>query len=306
MTNKVTKKKSMKSKKTQDNITYTLFMLPAIIAFATVEIIPFFQGLYYSLTDWTGLPTNAIHFVGLKNYIDAFADGRFHYSILVTVIFAIANFLLVNIVSFSLALLVSSNVKGKNIYRAGFFVPNLIGGLVLGYIWQFIFNNVVVQLPIWTGPSLLASANAAVMGLIIVANWQYAGYIMLIYFTALQGVPKELGESASLDGCNAWQKLWKITIPNIMSTFTITLFLTLSNSFKQYDVVVSLTNGGPSKLWNGEAINGTELITLNIFKTASTENHMALGQAKAVIFFIALVVLTLIQTSITRSKEIEA
>lgn len=303
---KVKKRKSMKSMKRQQTITYLLFMAPAVIAFALVEIVPFFQGLYYSLTDWTGLPGNELHFVGLQNYITALTDSRFQYSFLITFIFAIANFVLVNIVSFSLALLVSSKLKGKNIYRAGFFIPNLIGGLVLGYIWQFIFNSVLPSLPFWQGNSLLSDPNWAVVALIIVANWQYAGYIMLIYFTALQGVPRELGESAELDGCNGWQKLWKVTIPNIMSTLTVTLFLTLSNSFKQYDVVVSLTNGGPSRLWQGEAINGTELVSLNIVKTASTENLMALGQAKAIIFFLLLVVMTLIQTTLTRRKEMEA
>ncbi|MDD6525910.1 MAG: sugar ABC transporter permease [Firmicutes bacterium] len=303
---KIRKKKSMKSMKRQESITYLLFMAPAVIAFALVEIVPFFQGLYYSFTDWTGLPTNPIHWVGIQNYIDAFTDSRFQYSFLITLIFALANFVLVNVVSFSLAMLVSSKLKGKNIYRAGFFVPNLIGGLVLGYIWQFIFNNVVVSLPFYNGLSLLANPNTALVGLVIVSNWQYAGYIMMIYFTALQGVPKELGESAELDGCNGWQKLWKVTIPNIMSTLTVTLFLTLSNSFKQYDVVLSLTNGGPSRMWQGAAINGTELVSLNIVKTASTDNLMALGQAKAVIFFVFLVVITLIQTSITRRKEIES
>lgn len=303
---KTRKKKSMKSMKRQDNITYLLFMTPAILAFVLVEIVPFFQGLFYSFTDWTGLPNKTLTFVGLQNYIDAFTDSRFQYSFLITIIFALANFVLVNVISFSLALLVSSKLKGKNIYRAGFFLPNLIGGLVLGYIWQFIFNNVLTSLPFWSGTSLLANPNTALFALVIVANWQYAGYIMMIYFTALQGIPKELGESAELDGCNAWQKLWKVTIPNMMSTLTVTLFLTLSNSFKQYDVVLSLTNGGPSRMWQGAAINGTELVSLNIVKTASTENLMALGQAKAVIFFVFLVIITLIQTSITRSKEIES
>lgn len=302
------KKTTMQSKKRQDQRTFILFLLPAVLAFVLVVFIPFIQGIYYSFTDWNGLNTGSLSFVGIKNYLDAFVDERFHYSMIVTFVFGTINFLLINIVSFSLALLVSAKLKGKNIYRAGFFLPNLIGGLVLGYIWQFIFSNVItdIPLPFFQNNLFLADPKLAVIALVICSNWQYAGYIMMIYYTALQGVPKELEESAQLDGCTGWQRLWNVTIPIIMPTFTIALFLTLSNSFKQYDVVLSLTNGGPSMLWNGNAINATELLAVNIYKTASVENHMALGQAKAILFFLGLMVLTLIQVSLTRRKEIES
>lgn len=302
------KRASMRSKKMSDRITYALFLAPALLSFILVEVIPFIQGIYYSFTDWDGLGLKEISWVGLTNYINALADDRFRYSALVTLVFGLLNFVLVNVVSFSLALLVTSKLKGKGIYRACFFVPNLIGGLVLGYIWQFIFNTVITKLGIeWLATHyFLADQKLAILALSITSTWQYAGYIMMIYHTALQGIPKELIESAELDGASWFDRLRYITIPMIANTFTITLFLTLSNSFKQYDVVVSLTNSGPSALWKGKAINSTELLSYNIFKTASVENQMALGQAKAVIFFLVLAVISFIQTSLNRKKELEA
>lgn len=304
------KPKKLANKKVQDRVTYVLFLLPALIAFFCVIVVPFISGIYYSFTNWTGIPSSDMHWVGLKNYIDAFQDNRFHYSILVTLLVGGLNFIVINIVSFALALLVSSKLKGRNVYRAGFFLPNLIGGLVLGYIWQFIYNQIVPNLGIKffeaNNHYFLVNPKMAIIALVITQTWQYAGYIMMIYYTALQNISKELLESAEIDGCTGWQRLRKITIPLIMPTFTITLFLTLSSSMKMYDVIISLTNGGPSMLWNGEAINATEMIAVNIYKTATVENHMALGQAKAILFFIGLAVLTLIQTHITRSKEIDA
>lgn len=306
------KTKKLISKKKADKITYFLFLLPAVLSFLLVIAVPFVLGVYYSMTNWTGITQSGLEFVGLQNYINSLTDSRFQYSVLITVIFGLLNFIVVNIVSFSLALMVSSKLKGKNIYRTGFFLPNLIGGIVLGYIWQFIFNNVVpnvgalIHSEFLANEMFLVDPKLAVIALVITSTWQYAGYIMMIYYTALQNVPKDLLESAQLDGANAWQRLKNITIPVIMPTFTIVLFLTLSNSFKAYDVVMSLTNGGPSMIWQGQAIKATELISVNIFNTASVENLMAEGQARAVLFFIALVIVSFIQTSITRRKEIES
>jgi len=301
-------KKTMNDKKKADRLTYILFLTPAVLAFTLVIAIPFFQGIYYSFTDWDGISKAAPKFVGLINYIDAFKDSRFLYSAQVTLIFGIINFVLVNIVAFGLALLVSSKLKGRDIYRAGFFLPNLIGGIVLGYIWQFIYNSVFPTFPsAWFKTNLfLVNPKLSVWALAITSTWQYAGYIMLIYYTALQNVPNDLLESASLDGATWWQRLTKIIMPMIAPTFTITLFLTLSNSFKQFDVVLSLTNGGPSMLYGGKAINATELLAVNIYNTASVQNNMAIAQAKAVLFFIALAVISFIQTSMTRRKEIES
>ena len=285
-------------------------VLPAFIIFAIVIIVPFFLGFYYSLTDWKSVTQTNLQFVGLKNFTESLADTRFQYSLMITVIFALFNVVVVNIVSFSLALLVSSKIKLKDIFRAGFFIPNLIGGLVLGYIWQFIYNSVFPALGQLIGSQFLidnlflGDVKLAVTALIITNTWQYAGYIMMIYFAALQNVPSSLVESASLDGANAWQRLRHIIIPMVMPAFTVSLFLTITNSFKIFDVNFSLT-GGPSLLWHDKAIQSTEFITMNIYNTASGDNLMALGQARAVILFFILVVISLIQTSITKRKEID-
>ena len=249
--------------------------------------------------------------MGLKNFTDSLADTRFQYSLMITVIFALFNVIVINIVSFGLALLVSSKIKLKDIFRAGFFIPNLIGGLVLGYIWQFIYNSVFPALGQMIGSDFLINnlflgdVKLAVTALIITNTWQYAGYIMMIYFAALQNVPSSLVESASLDGANAWQRLRHIIIPMVMPAFTVSLFLTITNSFKIFDVNFSLTGGGPSLLWHDKAIQSTEFITMNIYNTASGDNLMAQGQARAVILFFILVVISLIQTSITKRKEID-
>ena len=230
---------------------------------------------------------------------------------MITVIFALFNVVVVNFVSFGLALLVSSKIKLSEIFRAGFFIPNLIGGLVLGYIWQFIYNSVFPALGSAIGSQFLVEnlflgdVKLAVLALIITNTWQYAGYIMMIYFAALQNVPSSLVESASLDGANAFQRLKHIIIPMVMPAFTVSLFLTITNSFKIFDVNFSLTGGGPSLLWHDKAIQSTEFITMNIYNTASGDNLMAQGQARAVILFFILVVISVVQTTITKRKEID-
>ena len=290
---------------------FMLLVMPAVIVFMLVIVIPFFMGVAYSFTDWGGITKPEANFIGLKNYLDSFADTRFQYSLFVTVIFALINVVVVNIVSFGLALLVSSQIKLRDIYRAGFFVPNLIGGLVLGYIWQFVFNSVVPQLgKILASEFLmtnlfLGKPQLAVSALVMTNTWQYAGYIMMIYFAGLQNVPESLIESASLDGANWWHRMRAIIIPMIMPAFTVSLFLTINNSFKIFDVNFSLTGGGPSMLWEGQAIKSTEFITMNIYNTASVENQLARGQARAVILFLILVAISITQTTITKKREVE-
>lgn len=293
------------------NLTYYLFIAPAVLSFLLVVAVPFFMGVFYSFTDWKGFSGGALNFVGLSHYFESFKDPQFLYSIIVTFTFGFINFLIVNIVSFSMALLVSSKVKGRDIYRTGFFIPNLIGGLVLGYIWQFMFNSVlpsfgeIFKIGILKDTFFLADPKLAIIALVTTATWQYAGYIMMIYYTALQGIPKNLIEASELDGASMWQKLRHVIVPMIVPAFTISLFLTLSNSFKQFDVIVSLTNGGPSALFMGEAIKATELLSVNIYNTASVRNMMAQSQAKAVMFFIVLAAISFIQTSLTKRKELE-
>ncbi len=293
----------------KSRLTNFVFLFPAVFAFVMVIIIPFFLGIYYSLTDWQGFAEN-VHYKGFVNFIAAFQSAEFQYSFLVTTIFTLINVILVNVVAFGLSLLVTSELKGRNFYRAGFFVPNLIGGIVLGYIWQFIFYNVIPQFGKGLGllfmqKSMLADPYLAVLAVSIVSTWQYAGYIMMIYVAAIQGIPASLMEAANVDGASYLTRLRRIQMPMMASSFTISLFLTLVNSFKQFDVNVSLTNGGPAMIMGMKAVKATQFLALNIYTTAFNLNQMAQGQARAVIFFVVLVVISLIQVAVSKRKEVE-
>ena len=290
-------------------LTDILFMLPTLLSFTLIVIIPFFMGIYYSLTDWNGV-SRVINFVGLQNYRGMFSSPDFLYSLKVTVFYTVINIVLVNLVGFCLALLATSNLRLRNLYRAGFFVPNLIGGIVLGYIWQFMFNNVFVSFAAKLGisfmsKSMLSSPKLVIWAMSIVNTWQYGGYIMMIYVAGIQGIPSELMEAASVDGANYGMRLRKILIPMLSNSFTICLFLTLINSFKQYDMNFSLTNGGPAALFMGKAIRSSELLAMNIYNTANLNNKLAIGQAKAVVFFLMLVVVSLVQVSFNKRREVE-
>ncbi|MBE3065055.1 MAG: sugar ABC transporter permease, partial [Spirochaetes bacterium] len=226
-----------------------------------VIVIPFFLGVYYSFTNWSSSARagNALRLVGLENYGRILKDPAFAYSFILTVIYTVLNMLVINVVAFALALLVTAKTRLRHAYRAGFFIPNLIGGLILGYIWQFIFNNAVPSLGTllgfasWADPAnLVLARNTSALGALIVAGtWQYAGYIMVIYVAAIETVPAELHEAAQIDGASPLRRLRVITIPMASQAFTITLFLTLVQSFKQFDVNVSLTGGGPSTMFMG-------------------------------------------------------
>ena len=286
-----------------------LFLAPVLFAFTMVMVIPFFLGIYYSMTDFNGVRTN-LTFVGLKNYETMFSDPLFLHSFLVTVEYTVINVIFVNVVAFALSLMVTSNLKGRNFLRAGFFVPNLIGGIVLGYIWQFVFNNVITQTAASLGlsfltKSLISNKDTVIWAMSLVNVWQYAGYIMMIYVAAIQGIPANLMEAASVDGANYWTRLTKILIPMMASSFTITTFLTLTNSFKQFDLNMSLTNGGPAGMYMMKAVKTSELLALNIYNTAITKNMWGDGQARAVIFFIVLVCISLVQVAINKRKEVE-
>ena len=206
-------------------------------------------------------PTAACSFIGLANYAGSLKDPTFTYSFIVTVVYTVLNMIVINVVSFALAMLVTRKIKGRNVYRAGFFVPNLIGGLILGYVWQFIFNNAIPSLGSIVlgsrapGPTRTTSCSrkntTAIIALVIVGTWQYAGYIMVIYVAAIENVPPELHEAAQIDGASPLQRLRAITLPMTAQAFTVTMFLTLVNSFKQFDVNVSLTAGGPSTMFMG-------------------------------------------------------
>ena len=296
-------------------LVFWLFLAPVLFAFVMVIVIPFFLGVYYSFTNWSSSARagNALRLVGLENYVRIFNDPAFAYSFILTATYTVLNMLVINVVAFALALLVTAKTRLRHAYRAGFFIPNLIGGLILGYIWQFIFNNAVPSLGAllgfasWADPAnLVLARNTSALGALIVAGtWQYAGYIMVIYVAAIETIPAELHEAAQIDGASPLRRLRVITIPMASQAFTITLFLTLVQSFKQFDVNVSLTGGGPSTMFMGKPIYGTELLAMNIYNTAFISNDLAGGQARAVVFFLVLAVISLIQVSANKKREIE-
>jgi raffinose/stachyose/melibiose transport system permease protein len=294
---------------------FWLFLAPVLFAFLVVIVIPFFLGVYYSFTNWsaTARADDVLRVIGLANYAGILKDPSFTYSFILTVVYTLLNMAVINVVSFSLALLVTRKLKGRNVYRAGFFIPNLIGGLILGYIWQFIFNNAIPSIGTMLGflswanaeNLLLAKSNTALLAMVLVGTWQYAGYIMVIYVAAIENIPQELVEAAQIDGASPLRRLFAITLPMASQAFTITLFLTLVNSFKQFDVNVSLTAGGPSAMFMGQPIYGTQLLAMNIYNQGLKSDDMAGGQARAVVFFLVLVIVSVVQVSINKKREIE-
>jgi len=303
--------KARTGEKPRNSLLFFLFLLPSVFAFCMVIVIPFFMGIYYSFTNWNAVTGTDVEWVGLQNYLAVTSDLTFLHSFLITVAYAIMNIVVLNICAFFMALLVTSNLKLKGIYRAGFFLPNLIGGLILGYIWQFIFNNAIPAFGSLTGFTwlkdnlFLANQYLALLAIVIVGTWQYAGYIMMIYVASIQGIPTSLIEAAQIDGANYGQQLRHIMFPLVAPAFTVSMFLTLVNSFKQFDVNFALTNGGPSGMFMGKAIMTNEFLALNIYQTAFAYRQLAQGQAKAIIFFVVLAVISLIQVRANKKREIE-
>jgi len=297
----------------KDRLVFWLFLLPALVAFLIVVVIPFFMGIYYSMTDWTAISGRNINWVGLENYANMWSDVQFRYSFIRTFIFTVLSVVTINSVALFLAYLVTRDVKFRNFFRAGFFLPNLIGGLVLGYIWQFIFKSVIPPLGGLLGIKaieeavILGDATLTLFGLVFAYTWQYAGYIMMIYVAAILNVPKSLIEACEIDGANFWQKFRNITVPMIAQAITITSFLTLVNSFKQYDIIVALTGGGPSTVYGAakDVVNSTELLAVHIYEVAFVYNDMAGGQAKAIIFFLVLSVVSIAQVVYNKKREVE-
>ncbi|MBL8966125.1 MAG: sugar ABC transporter permease [Spirochaetaceae bacterium] len=294
---------------------FWLFLAPVLVAFVLVIVVPFLLGVYYSFTNWSATARigENLAFIGFGNYAKILKDPSFAYSFMLTVVYTILNMIAINVIAFSLAMLVTQRLKGRNVYRAGFFVPNLIGGLILGYIWQFIFNNAVPSIGTllgfdsWAAAEnlVLAKSATALLALVVVGAWQYAGYIMVIYVAAIENIPQELIEAAQIDGASPLRRLFAITLPMTSQAFTITLFLTLVNSFKQFDVNVSLTAGGPAVMFMDQPIYGTQLLAMNIYNQGFKSNDMAGGQARAVIFFLVLAIVSVIQVSVNKKKEIE-
>ncbi len=272
---------------------FPVFVLPTLIAFSIAFVIPFILGLYLSFTEFTTVE-NAT-FVGIKNYITAFADNSDFLSALgFTVAFAIISVITINVFAFILALLLTRKIVGTNIFRTIFFMPNLIGGIVLGYIWQLIINGVLQPF----GYAITSDERFGFWGLIVLMNWQMIGYVMIIYIAGLTSVPTDILEAAKVDGAGVFTTLFKITIPSVMPSITICLFLTITNSFKMFDQNLALTAGAPS--------GRTKMLALDIYETFyGRVGYEGVGQAKAVIFFIIVAAIALTQLILTRRKEVE-
>lgn len=279
---------------------FLMFGGPATILFFAVVILPFFYGLYLTLTSWDGVSTTK-PFVGLENYKAALADTAYWQSLGRTFIYSVIAVILTNIVAFLLAYLVTSGIKGQNFFRAGFFIPNLIGGIVLGYIWLMIFDGILSNFD----TAVVLETKYGFWGLIILMCWQQIGYMMIIYIAGLQAIPEDMLEAAKIDGASSWKTLWNITIPNIMPSITICTFLSLTNGFKLYDQNLALTGGSPFKtLADGNVIKTTEMLALNIVNS-NTSNSKGPGQAKAVVFFILVAIISIAQLVSTRKKEVD-
>ena len=273
---------------------FPLFLLPTFIAFCIGFLYPFGKGIFLSFCDFK--TTSVWNWSGLSNYVKAFQDESFMYSFWYTAAFALVSLLIINILAFTVAYLLTKGIKGSNIFRTVFFMPNLIGGIVLGYIWSMIFDGILSRY----NTSILLNSTYGFWGLVILMAWQQIGYMMIIYIAGLQAVPGDMLEAAKIDGASEWKTLWHITIPNVMPSITICTFLTLTNSFKLFDQNVALTAGEPA--------NASEMLALNIYNTfygRSGAQWKGIGQAKAVVFFLIVVVISLIQLHFTRSKEVQ-
>ncbi len=274
---------------------WPIFLLPTLCAFIIGFVVPFAQGAYLSLCKFQTV--DKATFIGLSNYVKAFADTQFTHSFWLTVRFTVVSTLLINLFALTVALLLTRQIGGTNLFRTVFFMPNLIGGIVLGYIWQILINCVLSLL----GKPLLAlNATYGYWGLIILMCWQQIGYMMIIYIAGLQAIPNDYIEAATIDGANSWQTLWKVKLPNLMPSITICLFLSLTNSFKLFDQNLALTGGEPA--------HASELIAMNIYNTfyfRAGPQWKGIGQAKAVLFCIMVVIISIIQLKATRSREVQ-
>lgn len=272
---------------------FPVFVLPTLIAFAIAFVIPFIMGLYLSFTEFTTVE-NAT-FVGFKNYIAAFTDNSdFLNALWFTVRFSLLAVITINVFAFIIALLLTRKIIGTNLFRTVFFMPNLIGGIVLGYIWQLIINGVLQPF----GYAITSDERFGFWGLIVLMNWQMIGYVMIIYIAGLTSVPTDILEAAKVDGAGAFTTLFKITIPSVMPSITICLFLTITNSFKMFDQNLALTAGAPS--------GRTKMLALDIYETFyGRVGYEGVGQAKAVIFFVIVAAIALTQLVLTRRKEVE-
>nr|WP_317361692.1 sugar ABC transporter permease [uncultured Blautia sp.] len=289
-------------KSTNNKKDFCMFALPGMFCFFAVVIVPFIYGVYLTLTDWNGV-SKVKNFIGLANFAGVLKDAQFWSSLALTFKYVIAVVVLVNVLAFAIAYLLTRGIKGQNFFRAGFFTPNLIGGIVLGYIWQFVFSRVFVNIGESTGwsffeASWLSDPNKAFLALVVVSVWQLSGYMILIYVAGFMGLSKDVMEAANIDGASGWVKLKNIIMPLMMSSITICLFLTLSRAFMVYDVNLSLTAGAP--------YGTTEMAAMHVYEKAFTSRQFGVGQAEAFILFIIVACISGLQVYFTKKKEVEA
>jgi raffinose/stachyose/melibiose transport system permease protein len=279
-----------------------LFTGPTLFAFFAVMIIPFLYGIYLTFTNWDGISTTS-SLVGFANYVSVFKDAVFWKSFMLTLKYVFISVGLINVVAFLLAFVLSSGLKGQSLFRAGFFIPNLVGGIVLGFVWQFIFSNVIVYLgkelsiPLFSA-SWLADPNKAFWSMIIVTVWQYAGYMMVIYVAGLMNVPKDILEAASIDGASLWTKMRKMILPLMVPSFIVCIFLSLQRCFMVYDLNLSLTKGGPFK--------STEMVSMHVYEKAFLSRDYGVGQAEAFVLFLLVATITIAQVYFSKKLEVEA
>ncbi len=281
---------------------YWIFILPALVTFTLFMLIPFVFGSLYSFTDWNGV-SSEFNIVGLTNYTKALHDEVFIGALGKTVVFSLLTVVFTNIIGLAFAFIVTQKGKFTNFMRGAFFFPNLIGGIILGFIWQFVFTQVFVYIGD-TVPALspvfnnwLASPTGAFAALVIVTTWQLSGYVMLIYIAAINNMPEDVLEAADIDGASELVKFFKVKIPLLMSGFTVALFFTLSSTLKAFDLNLSLTDGGP--------FNSTTLATLDIYRTGFSSGDFGLAQSKAIIFLVIVAAVSIFQVLSTKKKEIE-
>ncbi|MCI6486841.1 MAG: sugar ABC transporter permease [Candidatus Limivicinus sp.] len=281
---------------------FPVFLLPMVAAFCIGFVWPFLQGMFLSFCKFK--TTSKWTWVGISNYVKAIQDDSFMYSFGYTALFALISLVLINVLAFAVAYALTQKIKGSNLFRTVFFMPNLIGGIVLGYIWSMIFDGFLSRY----GTSIMVNTTWGFWGLIILMCWQQIGYMMIIYIAGLQAVPEDMLEAARIDGANGWQTLFKVTIPNVMPSITICMFLTLTNGFKLFDQNLALTGGQPYVINpDGTSIHTTEMLALNIYNTfyGQASNSRGVAQAKAVLFFILVAAIGLIQLRSTRQKEVQ-
>ncbi|ADM71940.1 Lactose transport system permease protein LacF [Paenibacillus polymyxa E681] len=282
--------------------TRLLFTGPTLFAFITVMIIPFLYGIYLTFTNWDGISTT-LSLVGVQNYLAVFRDIEFWKSFGLTLKYVFYTVVLINVIAFMLAYVLTKGLKGQSIFRAGFFLPNLVGGIVLGFIWQFIFNNVLVYLGQHASiqslsTTWLADPDKAFWALVIVTVWQNAGYMMVIYIAGLTGVPNDIMEAASIDGANSWTRLRKMVLPLMVPSFIVCIFLSLQRGFMVYDVNLALTKGGP--------FSSTQMVSMHVYEKAFLSRDYGVGQAEAFVLFLMVALITLLQVYFSKKLEVEA